>query len=392
MPAMETFVWDVHFTTGIAAVDNQHRELVHLINGLGGALMEGRGLGDADLQMAFDRLSAYAGQHFGEEEALMAESGISARHQAEHQMLHGEFVKQLGLIWSTRGSTSDPASVLHGFLSAWLAMHILGVDQSMARQLAAVRAGADPEEAYGRELAHQDNATAALLLAIQSLYRVMARQNAGLVQANQLLEARVLQRTAALAQSNAHLTHLNVKLEDMSHRDGLLGIANRRRFDECLLLEWRRAARVRSPLSLLMIDVDHFKRYNDRYGHPAGDRCLQAVAQAAAAATAKRPADLLARYGGEELVVLLPDTPAAGALVVARDILRAIHALHLPHDDSPVAPEVTVSIGTATLNPAPDVSPDALLLQADATLYAAKAAGRNRVVADQQAAVATSTP
>jgi len=322
----------------------------------------------------------------------MAASGVSARHQAVHQTLHSDFVKQLGLIWSTRGSTADPASVLHGFLSAWLAMHILGVDQSLARQIAAVRSGEDAEVAFDRELAHQDNATEALLLAIQSLYRVMARQNAGLVEANQLLEARVLERTAALAQANADLTHLNVRLEDMSWRDGLLGIANRRRFDERLQLEWRRAARDRSPLSLLMIDVDHFKRYNDHYGHPAGDRCLQAVAQAAAAATAKRPADLLARYGGEELVVLLPDTPAAGALVVARDVLEAIHALHLPHADSPVAAEVTVSIGTATLHPAPDLSLDALLREADASLYAAKAAGRNRVVTGQPAATAVSAP
>jgi hemerythrin len=295
-------------------------------------------------------------------------------------------------MWAARGSTGDPASVLHGFLSAWLAMHILGEDQSTTRQLTAVRDGVDAEVAYSRELAHQDNATAALLLSIKSLYRVMARQNAGLVQANQLLEARVLQRTAALAQANADLTDLNVKLQDMSHRDGLLGIANRRRFDEQLPLEWRRAARARSPLSLLMIDVDHFKRYNDLYGHPAGDRCLQAVAQAVAAATAKRPADLLARYGGEELVVLLPDTPAEGALVVAREVLQAVHALHLAHADSPVAAEVTVSIGTATLNPAPDFSPDALLLQADASLYAAKAEGRNRVVAGRLAATAVSVP
>jgi diguanylate cyclase (GGDEF)-like protein len=134
------------------------------------------------------------------------------------------------------------------------------------------------------------------------------------------------------------------------------------------------------PLSLLMIDVDHFKHYNDHYGHLAGDRCLQAVAQAAAAPlTLKRPADLLARYGGEELVVLLPETPSVGARAVAQDIQRAIAAAHLPHAASPVAPELTVSIGIATLQPVPGGDPDALVLAADAALYAAKAAGRNRL-------------
>lgn len=383
MARMDTFVWDAHFITGIAAVDEQHQQLVHLINRLGDALMQGQGLDEVELQAAYDGLSDYARRHFQEEEALMAEAGLAAQHCAEHRELHAEFVTQLGQMWASHRSTAEPAGVLHGFLSAWLAMHILGEDQAMARQVRAVRGGMSAEAAHARELAGKDNATDALVLAIQSLYRVMARQNAALVLANQTLEARVRQRTEALTEANTALTALNARLDELSHRDGLLGIANRRRFDARLLEEWRRSARGQTPLSLLMIDVDHFKLYNDRYGHPAGDRCLQAVARAAAASTAKRPADLLARYGGEELVVLLPETPAPGALQVARGIQAAIAALHLPHADSPVAPEVTVSIGAATLQARPGSEAVALLAAADGALYSAKTTGRNRVVAHQ---------
>lgn len=373
MAGMETFVWDEHFTTGITSVDDQHRQLVHLINRLGASLIAGSEVGQDELQQAYDELSGYARRHFREEEALMHQAGLSARFRRTHHQHHEEFVQQLARMWSTRHSTPQPAVVLHGFLRAWLAMHILGEDQCMARQMAARRAGVPAEQAYEQEEARGDNATAALLMAIHSLYEVMSQQNAGLVSANQQLEARVAERTQALEQANQ-------SLEALSNSDGLLGIANRRHFEQRLQAEWRRAAREHQALSLLMIDVDHFKRYNDHYGHPAGDQCLQAVTRAAAAPVAlKRPADLLARYGGEELVVLLPDTPADGALAVAQDIRHAISALALPHAASPLAPIVTVSIGAATLRPTPQTDAAALVAAADAALYAAKHGGRNRV-------------
>ena len=375
MKAMETFHWDEHFTTGIATVDDQHHRLVTLINELGESLIAGDSLASDTLQAAFDQLADYARLHFRQEEAMMAEEGVAADYLSLHCRIHAEFSHQLAQMWATRHATANPGEVLHGFLRAWLAMHILGEDQSMARQINAIRDGVPASQAQEHEASHDDNATAALLLAIQGLYQVLAQQNAGLVRANAELEARVLERTQALAEANN-------RLQALSNSDGLLGIANRRHFDTRLNAEWRRGAREHRPLSLLMIDVDHFKLYNDRYGHPAGDACLQAVARAAGTPMAmKRATDLLARYGGEELAVLLPDTPAAGAWAVAGEIQRAIAALQLPHSDSPVAPTVTVSIGTATLLPTPTGRPAELLAAADAALYSAKAMGRNRIVA-----------
>ncbi len=165
--------------------------------------------------------------------------------------------------------------------------------------------------------------------------------------------------------------------ENQAMVDGLTGIANRRRFDEAIDREWRRAMRDRSPLSLLMIDVDHFKRYNDIYGHLAGDTCLCEIV-GAAKEVLHRAADLLARYGGEEFVVVLPFTDAEGAQRVAEQIRAAVELRHLPHSGNPHA-VVTVSIGCATEILVHNLSKNALLHAADKALYEAKSAGRNRI-------------
>jgi diguanylate cyclase (GGDEF)-like protein/PAS domain S-box-containing protein len=186
--------------------------------------------------------------------------------------------------------------------------------------------------------------------------------------------------------SNAEtLTRLNAQLREQSELlrtqaflDGLTGVANRRRFDEALASEWRRCRRDAAPLSLLMIDIDHFKRYNDRYGHQAGDECLKAVS-GTFQERLSRAYDLVARYGGEEFACILPDCDAAGALAKAEELRVAVESLNLTHEDSSAARIVTVSIGVATRVPDGDATPENLVAAADAALYAAKNAGRNRV-------------
>jgi diguanylate cyclase (GGDEF)-like protein/PAS domain S-box-containing protein len=167
-------------------------------------------------------------------------------------------------------------------------------------------------------------------------------------------------------------------LARLATRDGLTGLFNRRRFDDALQQEWLRARRDRTPLSVVMSDVDHFKLFNDTYGHQAGDACLRQVAEALQSRV-RRPADLAARYGGEEFVVLLPSTPREGALVVAEALRAAVVALGIPLARSTAGPVVTVSLGCATQAPGTDEPPAALLERADRALYEAKHAGRNRV-------------
>ncbi|MBB3262682.1 diguanylate cyclase (GGDEF)-like protein [Azospirillum sp. OGB3] len=167
-------------------------------------------------------------------------------------------------------------------------------------------------------------------------------------------------------------------LRTLSFNDGLTGIANRRRFDEVLLREWRRCGRVQLPLSLIMLDVDQFKPYNDHYGHQAGDECLRAVAQLLVGQM-MRPGDLIARYGGEEFVCLLPETDEDGAVKVAERLRQTVAERRLPHAVSHVADHITISLGVATARPLLDDTPDRLTQLADGLLYEAKRAGRNRV-------------
>lgn len=167
-------------------------------------------------------------------------------------------------------------------------------------------------------------------------------------------------------------------LRKMAFVDGLTGVANRRYFDERLELEWRRSRRSRHAVSLMMVDVDYFKFFNDTYGHQAGDGCLQQVAVGIRRALS-RPHDLVARYGGEEFACLLPETALAGAVTMARTIEVAVRELHLTHAASAVAPVVTVSVGVASAVPGQDTALADLLQQADQCLYQAKRAGRARV-------------
>lgn len=184
----------------------------------------------------------------------------------------------------------------------------------------------------------------------------------------------------------AELQQANTRLRRQSEVDGLLGIANRRAFDEALTHEWARAVREFTVTSLLMIDVDFFKNYNDTYGHQAGDGCLKRLADAIASSL-KRPGDVVARYGGEEFSVLLPQTDAAGADEVAREIQDAVSRLAIPHSGSLVSTQVTVSIGISTVTPTPGLKQEAMVHAADHALYRAKQAGRNRCVHDDGAGV-----
>ena len=183
-----------------------------------------------------------------------------------------------------------------------------------------------------------------------------------------------------LSDTRDKLTKANERLALLANLDGLTGLANRRSFDETLERDFDESCRSGQPLSLVMIDVDHFKQYNDLHGHPEGDRCLQQVATAIES-TARRPLDFVARYGGEEMVMLLPQTDAAGALVVAELARSAVEALQLPHSDRPLR-KVSISVGVAshTLNDIHE-NMQSLVKHADEALYQAKAVGRNRVVA-----------
>ncbi len=212
---------------------------------------------------------------------------------------------------------------------------------------------------------------AALTITNARLYAENLKQAQELKQANQELERRVEERTAELAQVNA-------KLQEMAMQDGLTGLFNRRQFDVTLENEVRRARRTGGYLTLLLGDVDYFKRYNDRYGHMAGDACLQAVAQVMKDVF-RRADDLPARYGGEEFAVIIPGATPEQAAFSAEMFRKAMEARAIPHEASDVSEVVTISIGLATSQVTPETSPAWYIARADEGLYISKANGRNRV-------------
>ncbi len=212
--------------------------------------------------------------------------------------------------------------------------------------------------------------------ALRQAQGALARGAAQAQATEQALKALMRERDQlARAQHMASAAH--AKLARQSATDGLTGITNRRRFDEILQVEWLRAARAHTSMSLLIVDIDHFKRFNDHYGHVAGDECLRRVAHVLQSSV-RRAGELVARYGGEEFVVLLPGAAIAQAEDLAQRCLDAIAAEAVPHAASPTAGHVTFSIGIAHAVPDPAQDPTTLVNAADAAMYRAKTAGRAR--------------
>jgi len=188
----------------------------------------------------------------------------------------------------------------------------------------------------------------------------------------------VLHREYRVYQLQQELDDARKELRMISTMDGLTGITNRQGFDEFADIEWKRAIRESIALSLLLVDIDYFKRYNDNYGHQQGDKCLIKVAHALSDSL-NRPTDLVARYGGEEFVVLLPNTESEGAVLVAEKLLDKIMNLKIPHESSDVSEYVTISIGVATSMPERTSKYRCFFALADEAMYKAKDSGRNTV-------------
>lgn len=279
--------------------------------------------------------------------------------------------------------------------------HRLAIQESARMLVAAVEKGVDPDQLAepastvifhgGPMLAIMDKVVGAYELearnAVQRLRRVEITLTA-IMLGVLALEAFFIFRPAVrrIKHDMGRLQKATSQLWRLSQHDGLTGVPNRRSFDERLSEEWGRAVRKQQPLALIMLDIDHFKLFNDRHGHLAGDEALRRVALAAQEQL-KRPGDFLARYGGEEFCVVLPDTGVEGALLLAERIRLSVEALGIKRRTFPAEGRVTVSLGVAAERPSNSESPEYLLAAADQALYAAKLAGRNQARSAEQRSV-----
>jgi diguanylate cyclase (GGDEF)-like protein/PAS domain S-box-containing protein len=257
------------------------------------------------------------------------------------------------------------------------------------KNIACLASGSIVSQNFDESSPDQARACSTLLIPIMGeakLWGVICVENCSIDREWNLEEINLLERVAlelsvAIKQAKLYqqLEQANQELQQLSVMDSLTKIANRRKFDEYIAQEWIRLSREQSPLSLILCDIDHFKLYNDTYGHPAGDRCLIEVAQAISKVI-KRPSDLVARYGGEEFVLVLPQTPLAGAKYLAQQIRLQVQSLKIPHLRSSVDLYVTISLGVSSCLPHPDFDFEVLVAAADQGLYRAKERGRNQAV------------
>ena len=191
---MEAFVWSSLFLTSIEKVDAQHHRLVDITNEIGDITLGAEEISEGRMQILFKQLADYAREHFHDEEVLMRQLGLDPRHVDAHIRHHHQFVEQLSSMWRARGTMKAPCETFHGFLSAWLAFHILGEDQVMARQMERIKAGESAQVAYELESVPKDNSTAALLKALHTLYHLLSEQNRELAETNERLMKRVASR------------------------------------------------------------------------------------------------------------------------------------------------------------------------------------------------------
>jgi diguanylate cyclase (GGDEF)-like protein len=270
--------------------------------------------------------------------------------------------------------------IVNSYLGQWLAKPIMDLSQ-------ASQGIVQGDFSYNPKPSHPNvHEISNLVVSVGQMSQEIQESRQQLEEYSRSLEQQVVDRTQALeaeigrrSAAEDALHRVNKELAAIAYLDGLTQIANRRQFDERFLQEWRRLQREKSPLSIIMCDVDYFKQYNDAYGHGGGDDCLKEIAQAIEA-SARRAADLTARYGGEEFVALLPNTPLTGALEVAKLIQAKVKSLQIAHKKSAVSEYVTLSFGVSSIIPTEATTPEELLLRADKALYQAKQAGRNQIV------------
>lgn len=364
---MESFHWSKHFETGLSEVDEQHHALVDLINRFGGMLTQMDRLSMSDLEGVLGELAAYAKYHFQNEEDLMTEMGVDARHVKHHLNLHVNFLNEVMRLYGGVAKDVDAGESLLKFLVYWLAFHILGTDQSLSRQIFAIRSGQTAEEAFDAEQIIKESATEPLLEALSGLFHLISERNRELLELNRTLEAKVEERTHALSE-------VNNLLEQIALTDVLTGLPNRRHAMSRLAQAWSESSPNGSPLSCIMIDADNFKQINDNFGHDSGDEVLCQLSRQLGYSI--RTDDVVCRLGGDEFLVICPGTALEGALHVAEEIRQKVAKMRVEVNGGAWSGSISVGVAART---AATQNPEDLIKAADEGVYIAKRNGRNYV-------------
>lgn len=370
-PELE-FIWNKNFETGLPTVDKEHHKLVDLINELGHLLIN-KSVDMANISSLFEELIDYADYHFKNEEVLMHDHGLASEFRLMHAEMHKSYIDTInGTIASIKSDKENLSVDLIDFLTHWLAYHILGVDQEMAKQIKLIDSGLSSEEAYRKIEREKNKSTEPLLGALDRLFKAVNTKNQELTVLNANLEKIVEERTQELRSANEMLRKL-------SYTDELTGLPNRRAAINAITENFEMAKQKQLPLSCMMIDADNFKEVNDEYGHESGDIVIKKLALALLHHI--RTDDFVARMGGDEFLVIAPNTDLDGVYNLGNKLCNIIKNLSVSFSNAGKW-NSSISIGVSELTDNM-MTIDELIKAADESLYLAKERGRNRVESTQ---------
>jgi len=370
----EVFPWNKNFETGLEIIDEQHKKLLSLLNELAGTLTHNNQL---EINRVFDELAEYANFHFETEEAIWVEYFDDDSWLSSHQLTHASFLPKV--IELKEENTNKPlieiVECIVKFLIRWLAFHIIDTDKRMAFVVHNIEKGLSFEEAKAASDRKMNGSIRILIETVMSMYDGLSSRTLDLMRERN--ERKKVEEE--LHKANTQLQEVNTRLEELAITDQLTGLFNRRHFNNIFRQELKRASRENTYLSLIILDIDFFKKLNDNYGHSEGDRVLAQVSEKLTD-LCQRPGDYAFRLGGEEFGVLSANLEPLGTVEFAEILRKGIETLDIPHEYSDVAKILTVSIGAVSMMPDETDTIDDYMSIADARLYKAKQLGRNQVV------------
>lgn len=363
--SFEVFPWNRNFETGIEEIDNQHKKLIEIINKLADRLTQEETF---EIEESFQELAAYAEYHFKSEEAIWKKSIKDEEIIKAHEKSHISFLPKVIEMKNRKSSIHDTIEDILLFLIRWLAFHIIDEDKRVALIIHAINDGKNLSEAKFISEDIMSGSMKIITETILSMYDDLSVQTIGLIRER---KARV--------RVEKELKDINKKLEKLSITDQLTGLYNRRHFEDVFNRELKRAKRAKSSFSVILLDIDYFKRLNDLYGHNQGDKALVSLADCLKNVT-KRASDFAFRVGGEEFAIITSDEESIAAINIIKILQNNLKELAILNEGSDVSKYLTISAGILSLIPSDGDNIDSIMKRVDDRLYEAKRRARNQFV------------
>lgn len=362
----QVFPWNYNFETGIEEVDLQHKKLIELLNELANTLTQEE---EFEIEKAFNELAKYAEYHFKSEEAIWKKYIKENELFISHKNSHNSFLPRVIEIREKKNNNlQDTIEEIILFLIRWLAFHIIDEDKRLALIIKSMNEGKALNEAKYITDEIMGGSMKIIIETILSMYDDLSLKTIDLIR----------ERKARL-RAEKELKAINIRLQKLSITDQLTGLYNRRHFEDVFRRELQRAKRTKSNLSLIILDIDYFKKLNDTYGHDAGDKTLKSLGKCLKKIT-KRAHDFAFRIGGEEFAIIIAEDESKSAINIIKLLQNSVKELAILNEGSIVSKYLTISAGIVSLIPSQNDDIDSVMKKADTNLYKAKESGRNKFI------------